>query len=89
LEIVKFLIDNKINVYLQKERIPLLDKEDKPSMFAPVMIDTLSTCAEIERGNIKFRLNRGRQIIFCKGVNLVGIQAALNLPTRRKRDTNK
>lgn len=61
LETVKKLIDNKINLYIQKEQFLLLNEEGKPSTFAPVLIATLSTCAELERENIKFRLNSGRQ----------------------------
>lgn len=60
LETVKRLIDAKVNLYIQKEQFLLLDNESKPSTFAPVMIATLSTCAELERENIKFRLNSGR-----------------------------
>jgi len=48
----------------------LLDSEGKPSMFAPIMVATLSTCAEIERENIKFRLNSGRQNYIAKGGKL-------------------
>ena len=59
LETVKTLIDNKINLYLQKEQLTLLDDNGKPSMFAPVMLATLATCAQIERDNIQFRLSSG------------------------------
>ena len=38
------------------------DTEGKPTMFAPIMIATLSTCAQLERENIKFRLNSGRKL---------------------------
>ena len=37
----------------------LLDGEGKPSMIAPVMIAILSTCAELERDNIQYRLKSG------------------------------
>ena len=57
---VKDLIDSGINLYMQKEQLTLLDAEGKPTMFAPIMIATLSTCAQLERENIKFRLNSGR-----------------------------
>ena len=57
---VKDLIDNGINLYMQKEQLTLLDGEGKPTLFAPIMIATLSTCAQLERENIKFRLNSGR-----------------------------
>ena len=59
LETVKTLIDNKINLYLQKEQLTLLDDKGKPSMFAPIMLATLATCSQIERENIQFRLSSG------------------------------
>ena len=57
---VKELIDNGINLYMQKEQFTLLGDDGKPTMFAPVMIATLSTCAQLERDSIAFRLNSGR-----------------------------
>lgn len=59
---VKDLIDSGINLYMQKEQLTLLDEEGKPTLFAPIMIATLSTCAQLERENIKFRLNSGRKL---------------------------
>lgn len=56
---VKILQDAGINLYLQKEQFTLLDREGKPSMFAPVMLATLATCAELERENIQYRLQSG------------------------------
>ena len=70
LDTVKMLVDEGINLYMQKEQFTLLDEEGKPSMFAPVMIATLSTCAQLERENIKFRLNSGRQLYIDKGGKL-------------------
>ncbi|MBO4875073.1 MAG: recombinase family protein [Bacteroidales bacterium] len=60
LETIKLLVDHQINLYLQKEQFTLLNEDGKPSTFAPIMLATLSTCAELERENIKFRLNSGR-----------------------------
>ena len=60
LSVVKELKDNGINIYLQKEQFSLFDKEGKPSVFSAIMIATLSTCAEMERQNIVYRLNSGR-----------------------------
>ena len=59
LETIKFLIDNHINLYFQKERFTLLNEDGKPSPFAAIMLATLSTCAELERENIAFRLQSG------------------------------
>lgn len=70
LEMVKHLVDERINLYIQKEQFTLLDNEGKPSIFASVMIATLSTCAQLERENIKFRLNSGRQLYVEKGGKL-------------------
>lgn len=70
LETVKQLVDEGINLHMQKEQFTLLNEEGKPSMFAPVMIATLSTCAQLERDNIKFRLNSGRQLYIEKGGKL-------------------
>lgn len=60
LETVKELIDNGINLYMQKEQFTLLGEDGKPTMFAPIFISTLSTCAQLERDSISFRLNSGR-----------------------------
>ena len=67
---VKDLIDSEINLYMQKEQLKLLDAEGKPTMFAPIMIATLSTCAQLERENIKFRLNSGRKLYIERGGKL-------------------
>lgn len=61
LETIKSLIDCGINLYLQKEQLTLLEDNGKPSLFAPIMIATLSTCSQLERDNIQFRLNSGRR----------------------------
>lgn len=67
---VKLFLDAGINIYFQKEQFSLLDDEGKPSMFAPIMIATLSTCAMLERENIQYRLNSGRQLYIEKGGRL-------------------
>lgn len=64
---VKELVDSGINLYMQKEQLNLLDSDGKPTMFAPIMIATLSTCAQLERENIKFRLNSGLRSYVAKG----------------------
>ena len=64
------MIDAGINIYFQKVQFTLLDDEGMPSLFAPVMIATLSTCAQLERENIKFRLNSGRANYIARGGKL-------------------
>ena len=64
------LIDSVINLYIQKEQLILLDEKGHPSLFAPIMIATLSTCAQLERDNISFRLQSGRKRYIEKGGKL-------------------
>ena len=85
---VKDLLDCGINLYIQKEQFTLLDKEGKPSLFAPVMIATLSTCAQLERDNISFRLNSGRKQYVEKGGKL-GRPAGSTKSQDKKREENR
>ena len=85
---VKDLIDNGINLYMQKEQLTLLDSEGKPTMFAPIMIATLSTCAQLERENIKFRLNSGRRLYIERGGKL-GRKVGSVKTTEQKREDHK
>ena len=47
-----------------------MDDEEHPSLFAPIMIATLSSCAQLERDNISFRLQSGRKRFIDKGGKL-------------------
>mgnify|MGYP004418576387 FL=1 len=47
-----------------------MDEEGHPSLFAPIMIATLSTCAQLERDKISFRLQSGRKRFIDKGGKL-------------------
>ena len=64
------LIECGINLYIQKKQLTLLDEEGHPSLFAPIIIATLSTCAQLERDNILFRLQSGRKRYIEKGGKL-------------------
>jgi len=88
LDTVKTLIDAKINLYMQKEQFLLLDNKGKPSTFAPIMIATLSTCAELERENIKFRLNSGRANYIAKGGRLGRNKGSIK-PLEKKKEEYK
>ncbi len=85
---VKDLIDSGINLYMQKEQLSLLDAEGKPTMFAPIMIATLSTCAQLERENIKFRLNSGRKLYIERGGKL-GRRVGSVKTTEQKKEDHK
>lgn len=59
--------ENRLNVYFQKERLSIFTDEGKEHPFLTVFIAVLGTCAEIERENIKFRLNSGREQFRARG----------------------
>ncbi len=85
---VKDLIDSGINLYMQKEQLTLLGADGKPTMFAPIMIATLSTCAQLERENIKFRLNSGRKLYIERGGKL-GRRVGSVKTTEQKKEDHK
>lgn len=60
LSTVQKMIENKINIFFQKEQIFLLDESGKPSLITPILIAALGTAAQLERENIQYRLNSGR-----------------------------
>lgn len=84
LETIKWLVDSKINLYMQKEKLTLLDDNGEPSIFAPIMLATLSTCAQLERENIKFRLNSGRQQYIAKGGKLGRKEGSIKTKEQKK-----
>ena len=67
-ENIKFLHDNKINAYFQKENLSIFDEKGNESVIFPVLVACLGLCAQTERENIKFRLNSGRELAKKKGV---------------------
>lgn len=86
LETIKELVDAKINLYMQKEKMTLLDDNGEPSIFAPIMLATLSTCAQLERENIKFRLNSGRQQYIAKGGKLGRKEGSIKTKEQKKEE---
>ena len=56
---VRFCKDNRINIYFQKEHLSLFNADGSKNPFLTIFISVLGTCAEMERDNIKFRLNSG------------------------------
>ena len=59
----------------------------KPSIFVLVMLATLSTCTQLERDNITYRLQSGSKqyIIYVTSWDASLVQR--NLPTQRRKNT--
>lgn len=67
LENVHYCIDNHINIFFQKEGLSLFQDNGTPNPFLTIFVSVLGTCAQIERENIQFRLNSGRQQYLAPG----------------------
>lgn len=70
IEVVKWMSDNKVNAFFQKENLTLLDKNGKVQPTTTILISCLGMVAEIERENIIFRLNSGRRDAIEKGIKM-------------------
>ena len=57
---VKRCKDNNLNIYFQKENLAIFQADGTKNPFLNIFISVLGTCAEMERENIKFRLNSGK-----------------------------
>lgn len=70
MEKIKWLQDNKINAFFQKENMTLLNDNGEVSPTTTILISCLGMVAQLERENIKFRLNSGRECAKNKGVKM-------------------
>ena len=69
-EIVKRLIDNKINAYFQKEGFSILNADGSQNIITPILISVLGVCSQLERENIAYRLASGRKNAIDRGVKM-------------------
>ncbi|GAY29485.1 putative transposon Tn552 DNA-invertase bin3 [Bacteroidaceae bacterium] len=67
---VKLCKDNNLNIYFQKENLSIFQPDGTKNPFLNIFISVLGTCAEMERENIKFRLNSGRAKYIADGGKL-------------------
>ena len=59
-----------VNVYVQNLSLCTLNEDGQPNPIAKMITAVLSSFAEIERDNIKYRLNSGRELAKAKGVKM-------------------
>ena len=59
-----------VNVYIQNLPLCTLNEDGQPNPIAKMITAVLSSFAEIERDNIKYRLNSGRKLAKAKGVKM-------------------
>lgn len=59
--------EHHLNVYFQKEQLSIFNADGKEHPFLTIFIAVLGTCAEMERENIKYRLNSGKAKYLAEG----------------------
>ena len=59
-----------VNVYIQNLPLCTLNADGQPNPIAKMITAVLSSFAEIERDNIRYRLNSGRELAKVKGVKM-------------------
>lgn len=80
---VRFCKDNNLNIFFQKEGLSIFQADGTKNPFLNIFISVLGTCAEMERENIKFRLNSGRSKYIAEGGKL-GRKVGYRKPTEKK-----
>lgn len=59
-----------VNVYIQNLPLCTLNADGQPNPIAKMITAVLSSFAEIERDNIRYRLNSGRELAKMKGIKM-------------------
>ncbi len=64
---VQLCKEHHFNVYFQKEQLSIFNSDGKEHPFLTIFIAVLGTCAQMERENIKYRLNSGKEKYIAEG----------------------
>ena len=75
--------ENYLNVYFQKENLSIFDDTGKEHPFLTIFIAILGTVAQMERENIKFRLDSGREL-YKRGGGKLGRKTGYRKPQEQK-----
>ena len=82
---VQFCKENHLNVYFQKEQLSIFNADGKEHPFLTIFVAVLGTCAEMERENIKYRLNSGKEKYIAEG-GKVGRKEGYRKPDEKLRE---
>lgn len=86
---VKRCKENNLNIYFQKENLSIFQPDGSKNPFLNIFISVLGTCAEMERDNIRFRLNSGREKYIADGGKLGRKQGSTKSVERKKDEYKK
>lgn len=76
--------EHHLNVYFQKEQLSIFNADGNEHPFLTIFIAVLGTCAEMERENIKYRLNSGKAKYLAEG-GKVGRKKGYKKPDEKMR----
>jgi len=82
---VQLCKEHHLNVYFQKEQLSIFNADGKEHPFLTIFIAVLGTCAEMERENIKYRLNSGKEKYIAEG-GKVGRKEGYRKPDEKLRE---
>jgi len=82
---VQLCKEHHLNVYFQKEQLSIFNSDGKEHPFLTIFIAVLGTCAEMERENIKYRLNSGKEKYIAEG-GKVGRKEGYRKPDEKLRE---
>lgn len=82
---VKLCKEHRLNIYFQKEQLNTFNADGSENPFLTIMIAVLGTCAHMERENLIFRLNSGKQKYVADGGKL-GRKVG-SIKTKEKRES--
>lgn len=89
LETVKYCADNHINVFFQKEGLQILDEKGEVLPTMAIYISCLGFAAEMERKNIAFRLNSGRELAKERGVKMGRKEGSIKSKEQKENEYKK
>lgn len=78
--------EKRLNVYFQKEQLSIFNDSGQEHPFLAIFIAALGSCAQIERENIKFRLQSGLQNYKAKGGKLGRRAGSIKSEERKKEE---
>lgn len=82
---VRLCKEHHLNIYFQKEDLNTYNNgEENP--FLTIIIAVLGTCAQMERENIKFRLNSGKAQYIANGGKLGRKLGSVKTPEQKKEE---
>ena len=67
LDVVKYARDNGINIIFHKENLSIFDEKGNESPLLPILVACMGFVAQLERDNIKFRLDSGKRNYLANG----------------------